>query len=311
MIGKIVGTGSYLPVVIWDNHKIAEFVDTNDEWIRERTGIVKRHIAETEDSVMMAIQSAKRAVEDAMQKGFLNSAEEIDAIFVCSVAPEQVLPAVACEVQKAIGASRAFAWDMNAACSGFVFAYNTAVAYMNLGMIRKALLIGCERLSEITDWKDRGSCILFGDGAGAVIVEATEGQPGMVMHSDGNRGEVLFCDKNTKMQMNGQEVFRFAVKSVPECIEELLGQMNCPKEKIDYFILHQANKRIIEAVAKRLKVSSEKIPMNIENMGNTSSASIPILLDELNHSGKLKTGMRMIMAGFGAGLSWGASYITI
>lgn len=309
MIGKIVGTGSYLPEVIWNNHKIAEFVETSDEWIRERTGIVHRHIAETEDTVTMAVKAARRAVEDAMNRGAIKSAEEIEAIFVCSVAPERILPAVACEVQKEIGARSAFAWDMNAACSGFVFAYNTAVAYMNMGMIRKALLIGCERLSQITDWKDRGSCILFGDGAGALIIEVAKGEAGMVMHSDGARGEVLLCNKDTKMKMNGQEVFRFAVKAVPESIEELLAKMHIAKEEVDYFVLHQANKRIIEAAAKRLKVPPEKIPMNIQNMGNTSSASIPILLDEMNREGKLKKGSRLVLAGFGAGLSWGASYI--
>lgn len=311
MTGKIVGTGSYIPELIWDNNKIAEFVETNDEWIKERTGIGQRHIAEKEDTVTMAAGAAKQAVQDAIKNGAIKSAEEIDAIFVCSVAPELLLPAVACEVQKEIGAKRAFAWDMNAACSGFVFAYNTAVAYMNIGVIKNALIVGCERLSQIVNWEDRGSCILFGDGAGAVLVEASEGPRGMVMHSDGGKGEALWCEKDGKMSMNGQDVFRFAVKSVPDCIEELLEQMQISKEDVDYFILHQANQRIIESVAKRLKVGIEKVPMNIQNYGNTSSASIPILLDELNRKGKLEKGNRLVLAGFGAGLSWGAAYITV
>ena len=198
---------------------------------------------------------------------------------------------------------------MNAACSGFVFAYNNAVAYMNMGMIRTALIVGSEHLSRITDWTDRGSCILFGDGAGAVVVTATEGQAGMVMHSDGAGGEALLCDYNGKMKMDGQKVFRFAVKSVPECVEELMTQMQITDEGVDYYVLHQANKRIIEAAAKRLKVSMDKIPMNISEYGNTSSASIPILLDEMNRKGMLEEGKRIVVAGFGAGLSWGAAYI--
>lgn len=309
MVGKIVGTGSYVPDTIWNNHKIAEFVETNDEWIRERTGIVQRHIGEKDTTVTMAVEAAKRAVENAIANGAITGGEDIDAIFVCAVAPELLLPAVACEVQKEIGATHAFAYDMNAACSGFVFAYNNAVAYMNLGMIKTALIVGSEHLSRITDWTDRGSCILFGDGAGAVVVTATEGQAGMVMHSDGAGCEALLCDYNGKMKMDGQKVFRFAVKSVPECVEELMTQMKISDEDVDYYVLHQANKRIIETAAKRLKVSMDKIPMNISEYGNTSSASIPILLDEMNKKGMLEGGKRIVMAGFGAGLSWGAAYI--
>lgn len=310
MVGKIVGTGSYVPETIWDNHKIAQFVETSDEWIRERTGIGKRHIAEEDTTVTMAVEAAKLAVQNATANGAIKSGEDIDAIFVCAVAPELLLPAVACEVQKAIGAVHAFAYDMNAACSGFVFAYNQAVAYMNMGRIKTAMIIGSEHLSRITDWTDRGSCILFGDGAGAVVVTADEGQAGMVMHSDGAGGSALVCNYDGKMKMDGQKVFRFAVKAIPDCVEELMEQMQITEKDIDYFVLHQANQRIIEAAAKRLKVSMEKIPMNISEYGNTSSASIPILLDEMNRKGMLEGGKRMVMAGFGAGLSWGAGYIT-
>lgn len=310
MVGKIVGTGSYIPELVWDNHKIAELVETSDEWIRERTGIVQRHIAEKDTTVTMAVEAAKRAVTDAIAKGAITSGEEIDAIFVCAVAPEILLPAVACEVQKEIGAVHAFAYDMNAACSGFVFAYNNAVAYMNMGVIKTALIIGSERLSRITDWTDRGSCILFGDGAGAVVVTAAEGQVGMVMHSDGEGGAALVCSHDGTMKMDGQKVFRFAVKAIPDCVEELMEQMNITDEDVDYFVLHQANQRIIEAAVKRLKVSMDKIPVNISKYGNTSSASIPILLDEMNREGLLEDGKRIVLAGFGAGLSWGAGYIT-
>lgn len=309
MVGKIVGTGSYVPDTIWDNHKIAQFVETSDEWIRERTGIGKRHIAGVDTTVSMAIEAAKRAVENAITNGAIASGEEIDAIFVCAVAPEILLPAVACEVQKEVGAIHAFAYDMNAACSGFVFAYNQAVSFMNIGMIKTALIIGSEHLSRITDWTDRGSCILFGDGAGAVVVTAASGPSGMVMHSDGSGGAALVCSHDGKMKMDGQKVFRFAVKSVPECVEELMRQMKIKEEDVDYYVLHQANQRIIEAAAKRLKVSMDKIPMNIGEYGNTSSASIPILLDEMNRKGMLEGGKRIVMAGFGAGLSWGAGYV--
>ena len=309
MVGKIVGTGAYVPETIWDNHKIAEFVETSDEWIKERTGIARRHIAEADTAVTMAVKAAKRAVENAVANKAIAGGEDIDAIFVCTIGPELLLPAVACEVQKEIGAAHAFAYDMNAACSGFVFAYNQAVAFMNMGVIKNALLVGSEHLSRITDWTDRGSCILFGDGAGAAVICASEGQAGMVMHSDGASGEALWCDYDGKMKMDGQKVFRFAVKSVPECVEELLGQMQLAMDDLDYIVLHQANKRIIETVAKRLKVSMDKIPMNMDRFGNTSSASIPILLDEMNREGKLGEGKRMILSGFGAGLSWGAGYV--
>jgi len=304
MTGKIIGTGSYVPELAWDNNKLKEYMDTNDEWIRERTGIVRRHISEDKTTSEMAICAAKKAVE-----GF--DVEQIDAIFVCSVTPDLAVPCIACEVQKEIGAVNAFCYDMNAACSSFVFAYNMAVSYMNMGMIKNALIIGSERLSGILDWSDRGTGILFGDGAGAALVTAVEGPSGMVMHSDGKGGDALLCKVGDKLFMDGQKVFRFAIKRVPEVINELFAQMNITKDDVDVFLLHQANMRIIESVVKRLDLDAEKVPTNIAEMGNTSSASLGILLDELNRKGELKPGSRMVMAGFGAGLSWGAGYITV
>lgn len=311
MTGKIIGTGSYLPPQVWDNKKIEELVETSDEWIRERTGIAKRHISEDLPASGMAIEAARKAVKDAVDKGAISGPEEIDAIFLCTVTADVVVPCMACEVQKAIGAVNAFCYDVNAACSGFVFAYNTAVSYMNLGIIKKALIIGTEQLSGIVDWTDRGSSILFGDGAGAVLVEAAEGKCGMCMHADGAGGDALECKAGGKLTMDGQKVFRFAVKRVPEVITELMTQMGITDEDIDYYILHQANLRIVESAVKRLNISMDKVPVNIDRMGNTSSASIPILLDELCRQGTLQPGMRMVMAGFGAGLTWGAAYITI
>ncbi|MBQ7776559.1 MAG: ketoacyl-ACP synthase III [Lachnospiraceae bacterium] len=309
MTGKIVGTGSYVPEQAWDNNKLTEFMDTNDEWIRERTGIVRRHISEDVATSQMAIEAAKRAIENGSQAGF--GPEQVDAIFVCSVTPDLSVPCIACEVQKAIGAEKAFCYDLNAACSGFVFAYNMAVSYMNMGLIKTALIIGSERLSGIIDWSDRGTGILFGDGAGAVLVTASEGPSGMVMHSEGKSGEALMCQVGGKLSMDGQKVFRFAIKRVPEVVTELLDQMNITKDDIDLFLLHQANMRIIESVVKKLGLDMNKVPSNIQEMGNTSSASLPILIDELNRKGALKPGSRMLMAGFGAGLSWGAGYITV
>ena len=316
MIGRICGTGSYVPENYLDNHDIAKLVDTSDEWIQERTGIIRRHIAKDDTTVSMAVKAAKAAMEN----GKIN-AEEIDLILVATITPNFVIPGMAYEVQKEIGAVNAAAFDMSAACSGFVFAYNTAQVYMVAEIYKTVLVIGSECLSNIVNWEDRGSCILFGDGAGAAILRAEEGEilP-FVMHSDGTKGNVLACEsrhqknweeKDTLMSMDGKEVFKFAVKKVPEVIDELLAKANCTEEEIDWFILHQANQRIIESVAKRMKVDIKKFPMNISEYGNTSSASIPILLDEMNRSGKLQKGQKVVLAGFGAGLSWGASLVEI
>ncbi|GAB5613875.1 ketoacyl-ACP synthase III [Faecalimonas hominis] len=305
MIGKICGTGAYVPPNVMDNNDLSKLVETSDEWIRERTGIVRRHIADGENTVSMAVKSAESALKNANI-----SAEEIDFIIVSTISSNVILPCAACEVQKEIGAVNAVCFDLNAACSGFLFAYNTAQAYIASGIYRTGIVIGAECLSNLIDWKDRGTCILFGDGAGAVVVKAKEGtQPSIITHSDGEKGKALTCEQNDFIHMDGQEVFKFAVKQVPKCICELLEANGLKKEEIHYFILHQANRRIVEAVAKRLKIEIEKFPMNLQEYGNTSSASIPILLDEMNQKGLLRKGMKIVIAGFGAGLSWGASLI--
>lgn len=305
MIGKICGTGAYAPPNVMDNNDLSKLVETSDEWIRERTGIVRRHIADGENTVSMAVKSAESALKNANI-----SAEEIGFIIVSTISSNVILPCAACEVQKEIGAVNAVCFDLNAACSGFLFAYNTAQAYIASGIYRTGIVIGAECLSNLIDWKDRGTCILFGDGAGAVVVKAKEGtQPSIITHSDGEKGKALTCEQNDFIHMDGQEVFKFAVKQVPKCICELLEANGLKKEEIHYFILHQANRRIVKAVAKRLKIEIEKFPMNLQEYGNTSSASIPILLDEMNQKGLLRKGMKIVMAGFGAGLSWGASLI--
>ena len=318
MRGRICGTGSYIPEHYYDNNDLAKFVETNDEWIRERTGIVRRHIAEEDTTVSMAIKAAKNALTDAK----LN-ADDLDLILVSTITPNTVIPSTACEVQKELGAVNTTCFDISAACSGFVYAYNTAQAYIAAGMYQNILVIGSETLSGIVNWKDRGSCILFGDGAGAAVICAEEGEifPA-VTHSDGAKGQVLACEsrqqknwqdkeneKQTYVSMDGQAVFKFAVKKVPEVIGELLQKADLTEKDIDLFVLHQANLRIIESVAKRMKTDLAKFPVNIEEYGNTSSASIPILLDELNKTGRFHKGQKIVLCGFGAGLTWGATLI--
>lgn len=326
MTATICGTGSYIPSYTMDNHDIARLVETSDEWIRERTGVVRRHIVRDETTVSMAAEAAKKALEDAGV-----SPEELDLILVSTISSNLILPCAACEVQKELGAVNATCFDLSAACTGFVLAYNTAVAYLTGGVYRTALVIGSESLSNLTNWKDRGTCILFGDGAGAAVICAdSSGKGGYlpVTHSDGGKGDALTCksrhdsngltgesvpkdamDEVYYMQMDGREVFKFAVKKVPEVISEVLEMNQVSAEEISYYVLHQANRRIVEAVAKRLLEPMEKFPMNLQEYGNTSSASIPILLDEMNRREKLQKGQKIVLAGFGAGLTWGASII--
>lgn len=303
MIGRICGTGAYVPSKSLENDDLAAMVETNDAWIRERTGIVRRHIIETDTTVTMAVKAGRKALQSANV-----NPEEVDLIIVSTISSNIILPCTACEVQKQIGAVHATCFDLNAACTGFLFAYNTAQAYISSGVYKTALLIGAESLSNLVDWSDRGTCILFGDGAGAAVLKAEEGNTVLtVTHSDGEKCGALTCEMGSKMKMDGQAVFKFAVKQVPICITELLEKSGYTVDKIDYFILHQANRRIVEAVAKRMDTEIEKFPMNLQEYGNTSSASIPILLDEMNRNGQLKRGQKIVMAGFGAGLSWGAS----
>lgn len=316
MTGRICGTGSCVPVRILDNNELSGMVETSDEWIRERTGVTKRHIITGETTVSMAAEAARRALSDAGME-----AERIELIITATISSNVILPCTACEVQREIGAVNAACFDINAACCGFLVAWQTAQAYIAAGIYRKILIIGSESLSKLTDWTDRGTCILFGDGAGAAVLEAEEGRGFQtILHSDGDKGGALtYSGKHWQegpgdkgfMKMDGREVFQFAVKRVPEVIRETLELNECKVEDMDYFIVHQANRRIIEAVAKRLKTDADKFPMNLQEYGNTSSASIPILLDELRRKGTLKKGDRILMAGFGAGLSWGAGILDI
>lgn len=318
MTTRIIGTGSFVPEQIVTNQDLAQIVETSDEWIRSRTGIGARRITTEYGTSGLALEAAKRALENSGVKP-----EEIDIILLATSSPDKCFPCGACEVQAGLEAVNAAAYDISAACSGFIFALNTAHAFLTGGIYRTALIIGVDTLSKLVDWSDRGTCVLFGDGAGAAVVRAEEtGILSLVMGADGKKGDVLSCTARTNgnfllnekpelgyMSMDGQEVFKFAVKKVPECIHQLLDGQQISTEDIKYFILHQANYRIIESAAKRLKTPIEKFPMNIENYGNTSGASIPILLDEMNRSNRLKRGDKIIMAGFGAGLTWGGTLL--
>ena len=318
MTARIIGTGSYLPSNVVTNHDLEKIMDTTDEWIKSRTGIGQRHIAIEETTTSMAVEAAKRALADAD-----TTADELDLIVVGTVSADCHFPSTACEIQSALGAVNATAFDINAACSGFLFGLGIANAYFTSGTFKKALIIGAETLSKMMNWDDRSTCVLFGDGAGAAIVEAAEdGIISMTQGSDGAKGGVLSCynrpvnnpfvKNDTALDytsMNGQEVFKFAVRTVPEAITKVLGEANVNPDEVKYFVLHQANVRIIESVAKRLNQPMDKFPTNLHMCGNTSAASVPILLDEINKKGMLEKGDKIVLAGFGAGLTWGAALI--
>ncbi len=321
MITKIIGTGSYLPSNKVTNDDLAKIMDTSDEWISSRTGIRERHLVKEENTTFMCVEAAKRALANAGV-----TAEEIDIIIVGTVSADHVTPSAACEVQAGLGAVNAVAFDINAACSGFLFALNTVNAYIKAGIYKTALILGAETLSKIMDWNDRSTCVLFGDGAGAAVVQGVEGEKGGLIAfeqgSDGSKGMVLKCEnrKNNNplvqnptdlnyVYMDGQEVYKFAVSTVPRSIEKVLEQANVSVDEVTYFALHQANIRILQSVAKRLKQPEDKFPISLDHCGNVSAASVPILLDEMNQKGMLKAGDKIVMSGFGAGLTWGTALI--
>ena len=319
MGSRIIGTGSSLPKTVVTNDDLSKIMDTSDEWISTRTGIRERHLAKEETTASMSTEAARRAMENAGV-----SAQEIDLIIVGTVSADHVTPSCACEVQAALGAEEAVAFDINAACSGFMFALNIAHAYLQMGVYKTALIIGAETLSKIMDWGDRSTCVLFGDGAGAAIVRADtkEGLLAFDQGSDGVKGSVLACRNRTNnnplietsreleyVHMDGQEVYKFAVTAVPASLQKTIDAAGLTIEDIDYFALHQANIRILQAVAKRLKVSEDKFPISLDHCGNISAASVPILLDEMNRKGQLKPGMKIALSGFGGGLTWASAVL--
>ncbi len=303
---KIIGTGSAVPSRVLDNAELSTFLDTSDEWIRTRTGIRSRHIAqEGQTASALAAQAAKKAIADA---GI--AAEQIEAIIVATSTPDYIFPSTANLVQQEIGAERAACFDLSAACTGFLYAMSVADAYIKAGMYKKVLVIGAEVMSQVVDWKDRSVCVLFGDGAGAVVLgEDSSGKSIFRLHSGSGSAQALTLGKENAVHMNGREIFSFAVRKVPESVKEVLEESETAKEQVKYFILHQANARMIESIAKRLDVPVEKFPMNLETHGNTSAASIPVLLDELNRQNRLIPGDVLILSGFGGGLSWGSALL--
>ena len=322
MTGRIIGLGSYLPKKIVTNDDLAKIVETNDEWIQERTGIAQRHIMdpiEENPSTMIAI-AAQKALEDACI-----DASEIDLIIAASTTPDMVFPGMACYAQKAIAADNAGCFDVNSACPGWIAAFNAAQSFIEAGNAKTVMVAATEGLSNFVDWTDRGTCILFGDGAAAAILRADESldKTKMVMHATYKKAECLSCEsmkqpkrmdeedfvKNTYIQMAGRDVFRFAVTEVPNLIKELSEKYEFNLDDVDYFVLHQANARIIETIAKRLDQDISKFPMTVHDTGNISTASIPNLLDIMKKDGRLKRGQKLVLASFGAGLTWAGCYI--
>lgn len=315
MTARIAGIGACVPETIVTNDDLVKIVETSDEWISSRTGIRERRISTKEGTSDLAAEAARRALEAAGVKS-----EELDIIIMGTSSPDCNYPSGACEVQAKIGAVNAVAFDVSAACAGFIFAMNIVQGFFQAGIYKTALIIGAETLSKVTDWSDRSTCVLFGDGAGAAVLKNDSvGVIDMLMGSDGTKGDALKCISRTLgnfltgekpelgfMTMDGQEVFRFAVKRVPESIETLMKRNDVKKEDIKYYVLHQANERIVEAVARRLKEPMEKFPMTIAKYGNTSTASVPLLLDDMLKQGMLEEGDKIIMSGFGAGMTWGA-----
>ena len=320
---KMIGFGLYTPKNLVENERLQEFLETSDEWIRTRTGIERRYISLDENTSDLAVEASKKALNQA---GL--SAEDIDLIILATVTPDNFTPSTACIVQDKLGAKNAWAFDINAACTGFIYALKLGRSLIRSGEAKNALIIGAETLSKALNWEDRGSCVLFGDGAGATVLTSTEEDCGIKcvnVKSDGSKGDSLviqglplnspFKDgrevSENYINMNGREIFKFATKVMEESIVEILEKENIKIEDIDAIIPHQANLRIIDYVVKRLGIPREKFITNLQNYGNTSGASIPIALCESIDEGNLKKGDNIIMVGFGGGLTWGSALIKL
>ncbi len=319
----IVGWGKYAPAKLLTNDELSKSVDTSDEWIFSRTGIHARHIAGPKDTAFSMGYAAARA---ALETADILPAE-VDLIICATATPEHTFPSTASLIQDALGATRAGAFDLSAGCAGFVYALSLASQVIQGGGHKVVLVIGSETLSRITDWKDRSTCVLFGDGAGAVVLKASEQRGGVLsslVRSDGSGGDLLIVPAGgSKMpaspetvlrnqhtiQMNGREVFRFATRVVDKSTREVLEKAGLTLDDVDLFVPHQANLRIIQAAARELKVSEDRIFVNLENYGNTSSASVPLALCEAVERGRLSPGDYVVLIGFGAGLAWAAAAV--
>ncbi|OGT51799.1 MAG: 3-oxoacyl-ACP synthase [Gammaproteobacteria bacterium RIFCSPHIGHO2_12_FULL_42_13] len=316
MYSKIAGTGSYLPEKVLTNADFEKMVDTTDEWIVQRVGVRRRHlVGESGDTtVSMAEKAAQAAITAAKI-----SPNDLDLIIVGTASPDQVFPSVACHVQKRLGVTNECpAFDINAGCSGFIFVMNIADQYIRAGIAKNILIIGADTLSTVVDWSDRATCILFGDGAGAVVLSASE-TPGIItthIHSDGQHAHLLYADNAlwthkapNYLKMQGNEVFKIAVTKLGEIVDQTLAKAGIDKSEVDWLIPHQANMRIIQAMAKRLDMPMEKVITTIEEHGNTSAASIPLALDYAVRGGKIKRGQKLLLEAFGAGFAWGSALV--
>ena len=316
----LLGTGSALPARIVTNDELAETVDTSDAWIVERTGIRTRHIAaEGETTATLATQAAERAIAAA---GL--TPQDIDLIILATATPDQTVPAAATKVQAALGIDDCVAFDVAAVCSGFLYAVTVADSMIRAGGARRALVIGSETFSRILDWQDRTTCVLFGDGAGAVLLgaeESAEGARGILaakLHADGRHNQLLYVDGGPsttgtvgKLRMKGQEVFRHAVTNLASVLNEVMGQAGLSTDQIDWLVPHQANARILDATARKLKLSPDRVVVTIDRHANTSAASVPLALDLAVRDGRIKAGDLVVLEAMGGGFTWGACVLRI
>jgi 3-oxoacyl-[acyl-carrier-protein] synthase-3 len=316
----IIGTGSFIPEKVLTNNDLEKMVETSNEWIVKRTGISERRILdENKPTYSMGIEAAKRALEDAKLQ-----AEDLNLIILATESPDYMSPSTACIIQGAIGAKNATAFDLNAACTGFIYGITVAQQFIAAGKCKNAMVIGCEGLSKVVDWKDRNTCILFGDGAGAVILSEVDEGYGIMNSFTGSDGASgmnitipnLYLSEEEKTKrlhgkynsiwMDGTEVFKFAVKAMSSATIRVLDEIDMKVEDLDFIFPHQANTRIIDGAIKKLGITDEKLHYVIHKYGNISSASIPVAMDEANKEGKLKKGNNMVLVGFGGGLTWGS-----
>jgi 3-oxoacyl-[acyl-carrier-protein] synthase-3 len=315
---RISGTGSYLPARVMENAEFAQRLDTNDAWIRERTGIERRHVAEeSQASSDLALPAARNALAAAGVK-----AEELDLIVVATSTPDYIFPSTACQLQAKLGVKGCPAFDVQAVCTGFIYALATADGFIKNGTAKRALVVGAEVFSRILDWNDRGTCVLFGDGAGAVVLTA-DAKPGIHacrLHADGSQVDMLSVPGNVNrgritgspfLQMNGQGVFKFAVRVLEDSARETVAAGGMALEDVDWLIPHQANVRILEATAKKLGMPREKLAVTVDHHGNTSAASVPLALDEYVRAGKVRPGQRLLLQGVGGGFTWGSALVTL
>lgn len=317
---RIAGTGSYLPEKVLTNHDLAQMVETSDEWITARTGIRERHVAaDGETTSDLALQAATRALEAAGV-----SADEVELIVLGTTTPDLIFPSSACLLQQKLGIAGCPAFDVNAACSGFIYALSIADKFIRTGTVKTALVVGAETLTRMLDWSDRGTCVLFGDGAGAVVLKADE-ETGILsthMHADGSKKDLLWNPvgvsagfrpdeprAGVRVLMTGNEVFKHAVKALDAVVDEALMANGLDRHAIDWLVPHQANLRIIEATAKRLEMPMDRVVVTVDRHGNTSSGSVPLALDEAVRSGRIQRGQLLLLEAFGGGFTWGSALL--